>query len=286
MSSYDSNFNTMPWLSSTRSASVSTFRKKLNLNVMYPMFVNLSEYVDDPYWKAIFLDSSKGKFPKGFTFNGNTLSYRLNGRSLILDENVNSIKKFIDFIRINTGIRSPMDLEREKDYEKEHQSISAASNINEWSKFSKCNRRLIIIEYVTKMRKLYKLTQDETDQLTTLINMNMEEDVIKKNILLRDNNIVEIHGLNWDTSKRRFFLIGEPKKHIIQKGNPYDVVYIEESVPLNTTRVETIKDWAKFLKEFNKFVKKNTSFSDDLVYSPKLSCSSEGESSYGRSSNS
>ena len=282
MSVSDSTSQSMPWLSNSKPA-----RSKVNTNTMYPLFIKFSEYVDDPYWKSIFLDSAKGKFVKGFTYNNNTLVYRTNGKSIILDENLNTINKIIDFIRTNTGIRSPMDLEREKDYEREHQAINV--NMNNWSKILKFNKKLIIIEYVTKMRKLYNLTQEETDQLSTLIYMNMNEDVIKKNIVLDDNNISKINGLEWDPVKRKFFLINEIKKNLssLVRGDPCNVIYIEESIQLNTCRVDTVKDWIKFLKEFNKFTKKNISSTvDDIIDSGKVLRSTESENCYEESSNS
>ena len=255
MSSYDSTSQSMPWLSSTRSFST---RSQATINVTNPIFIKLLDYVDDPYWKLILLDAAKGKFPKGFSFNGSTLLYRLNNKSITIEDNVNSINRFIEFIRMNTGIRSKMDLEREKDYEREHQI--SPSNVDNWGKIkSKFNKRMIVIEFVTKTKKLYNLSEEEADQLTTLINMNLEEDVIKKNIVMKDNNIVQIHGLHWDPIKRKFFLEGEPKRIPFSGGNPADVTYVEEGIPLETNHVETVKNWNKFLKEFNKLVRKSSS---------------------------
>ena len=270
MSVYDSNSQSMPWLSNSKNSN-----GKVNINTMYPLFSKLSDYIDDSYWKSIFIDCAKGKFVKGFSYNNNTntLLYRTNGKNIIIEDNLNSINRIIDFIRGNTGIRSPMDLEREKDYEREHQTINV--NMNNWSKILKFNKKLIIIEYVSKMRKLYNLTQKETDQLTTLINMNMNEDVIKKNIILDDDNILKINGLEWDPLKRIFFLINEIKKPLISKGNPCNVMYIEENIPLNTCRVDTVKEWIKFIKEFNKFTKKNTSNVEEMISPYKTLSSSE-----------
>jgi hypothetical protein len=281
MSLYDSNSNiqSMPWLSNSKSIN-----SKVNINTMYPLFNKLSEHIDDSYWKSIFLDCAKGKFVKGFSYNNNTntLLFRITGKSIIIDDSLNSINKIIDFVRSNAGIRSPMDLEREKDYEREHQAIHV--NMNNWSKILKFNKKLIIIEYVSKMRKLYDLTQKETDQLTTLINMNMNEDVIKKNIILDDDNILKINGLEWDPLKRKFYLINEVKKAFISKSDPCNVIYIEENIPLNTCRVDTVKEWIKFIKEFNKFTKKNSSNVEEPTNAYKVLTSSENF--YEESSNS
>ena len=281
MSSYDSVSQSMPWLTSNKSLSSTRIR---SMNVVNNIFIKRMDFVDDPYWKSILLDAAKGKFPKGFSFNDGTLLYRPLGKSMVMEDNINSINKFIDFIRINTGIRSKMDLEREKDYEREYQ-INHKVNMIEWSKISKFNKRLMVIEFVSNIKKIHNLDQNETDQLKTLINMNLEDDIIKKNVIMKDNNIEEIRGLRWDQSSRKFSLDGEIKRTIFYKTDPSDITYIEENIPVEMGYVETIKGWNKFLKDFNKLFKNNYSPRDEGMGT--LSKNLDGiESSYTRSSNS
>ena len=275
----------MPWLSTSKSSMGSTIHKNM-LNVIYPIFMKFSEHVDDPYWKSILINCAKGKFPKGFIYNDNILLYRPNGESVNIDDTGESINIFIDFIRSNAKIRSKMDLDREKDYEKEQQ-IGKNVKFEEWGKIkSKFNKRLLIIEYVTKMKNLYDLSQDESDQLTTLINMNMNEEIIKRNIIIQDNNISGINGLQWDPISRKFYLEGENRKVNTPKSNAcnYHIIYVEEEIPLEHKRFETTKDWNKFIKEFTKVIKKTPSLKEEKIHSSPIN-SSDVES-YNRSSNS
>ena len=140
MSSYETIVQSMPWLSSNK--AMLNDNNKINSSVLYPNFLKLSQYIDDPYWKKIFVDCSKGTFPKGFTFNGINLMFKTGQKIMTMKiEDDLEINDFINFIRSHTGIRSKMDLEREKDHEKELKSDN--KEINDWSKIrSKSHKRL------------------------------------------------------------------------------------------------------------------------------------------------
>ncbi len=283
MSSYDATSQSMPWMSSTRSTGNTKY--KINGTIVHPIFIKILEYVDDPYWRSILTDAVKGKFTKGLSFNGDTLVNKKDGRSIIIKEDKESINKVIDFIKNTTGMRSQMDLEREKDYEKERSSI-INTNINSWSDVkTKFNKKLLIVEFISKMSKLYELTQDETNQLATIIYMYIDDDVIKRGILVRDNNISEIYGLCWDPIKRKFFLEVEPKKNVTSKMNPSNIRYVEEEIPRELGTVETVKNWNKLMKGFSKGIKKPSINSEEILSHP-FKNSSENEYNYTRSSNS
>ena len=275
MSSYETIVQSMPWLSSNR-AMLNT-PDKINASILYPNFSKLSQYIDDPYWKKIFVDASRGIFPKGFTFNGVNLMYKTGQKAMKIEDDL-QINDFISFIRSNTAMRSKMDLEREKDYEKELKSDN--KEINNWYKIrSKPHKRLLIIAYVTKMTKIYVLNKSESNQLATLIGMHLEEDVIKKNIIVEETNISEITSIKWNEIERKFFIdIQNHKESFLKRYIDEDIIYIQENISLNIDKIITIKEWSKFLKEFNKISKKPIQSKDDGNYgSPRISNSNSTE---------
>lgn len=251
--SYNSSNKSISYYSNSK--SYLNIRGKNNGNIVNPFFIKLIDYVDDPYWKDVLLDASRGKFPKEFSYNDNVLTCKKNNSSISIEENANSINRLIEFIRNITGTRSKMDLEREKDYEKEHNLT--VNNINSWSDVkTKYNKRLLIIEYVSKLSKIYNLTQNETDELRTLINIHLDNDILKKSVIIEDNNISDITCFKWDSIKRCFNFVGVLKKNIVQKSNQNNIIYVENDIPLELYTVETIKNWNKLMKKYTKGIKK------------------------------
>src|SRR5436190_23187486 len=109
----------MPWL--TSSTGIGNGALKNNLQTIHPVFLELSEKVDDPHWKLVLINASKGKLGKGFVFNGRVLMCKNGTQTVEIVGNRNAATEVVMFYRKHTGIRSKMDHEREKDLEKYNQ---------------------------------------------------------------------------------------------------------------------------------------------------------------------
>lgn len=248
-----SRSQSMPWLSSMSSNEF--ISKKNNfLHLVYPLFSTLAEDVDDPHWKVILTDCSKGKLPKGFTFNGKTLMYGGGSKYLEILNNPNASRDFINFVRANTGIRSKMDLEREKDSEREGQKDYQVKKWNEIR--SKASKRLLIIDYTTNIKLKYNLTSKEVDQLITTLNSTIKEPNAGQNITMTEAGISEISNLSWDPSTRKFSLIGNRRNHEVRHQSNENVEYTFSPLGIENVQISTLKEWNKFLKQFNKSVGK------------------------------
>lgn len=257
-SNYDTIIHSMPWLQKGNT------NNRKNINVVYPLFLKLSEMVDDPDWKSILLDSAKGKLPKGFSFNGTHLIFKNTNKIINLNDDGSSVKEFINFVRDCVGMRSKMDLEREKDSERDNYKEEDLPQ--EWSNIkSKFTKRMLIIDYVDKIRITHKLKEKEVNQLSTLLNLNMNDDIIKKNVILKEYEIVEIKSLLWDSSKRIFSLDGLNYKEFNVKCD--NVFYYNKDLDLNIEKVSTLKEWNKFVKKYHKISKRE--IENDYPISPK-----------------
>lgn len=75
-----------------------------------PALVEASKYVDDDFWSDILLKCSQGKFPMGFNYYNNVLTFRRESIALTGDpEHVAGV--CIDFLKKHGGIHSPSELE-------------------------------------------------------------------------------------------------------------------------------------------------------------------------------
>jgi len=249
-----SKISSMPWLNSNSSESS---RKKKNIPLMYPIFEELSSRVDDPQWEKYLIDAAKGKFPKGISFNGEALIYKIGNKkpeTIEISGKSNAVENFMNFIRKTTGLRTSMDLEREKD--NEHRSSGMVQK--EWSKIkSKAYKKLLIIDFIGKMSTDHRLTQEEKDQLLTLINLNIGNTHVSRGIKVVDDAIQEIEDLKWNPDTRIFsFPIFQSKiKDSLYKNNE-NVVYTCQPLEIDNIKISTLKEWSKFLKDFNKIAGK------------------------------
>src|SRR5574338_104919 len=186
-----SSSNNMPWLSVVSTNANQIDKKKDLSGLKYPLFSNLADDTDDPYWKNFLYSCAKGKLPKGFVFNGKILMYKNGSLQLELVNNPQATKQLINFIRHNTKMRSKMDLEREKDM----QAAGKSTSITKWSDIrAKATKRLLIIDYIYNLTIKYQLSELEKNEVTTLINyylLGPGTSVITPCIKINDNSIIE-----------------------------------------------------------------------------------------------
>lgn len=267
----------MPWLSSNATNSKLVDRKKNTSDMMYPIFSDLADDTDDPYWKNFLYNCSKGKLPKGFLFNGKSLMYKNGIHQLDIAGNQHASKELIQFIRHHTKMRSKMDLEREKSirYDIKDDSYKDWSNIR-----SKYTKRLLIIDYISTLKAKYNLNTTEVNEVTTSINyylFNTPNAIISKYIVLKDNSIANISNLIFNANTRKFIFTELPPLGAIvtpKNKSKKDVIPSTDYSDINNTLVviSTLKDWSKFLKDlsnsFNRIDKKLVSISplqDDTI---------------------
>lgn len=272
--------NNMPWLSNNTSNAAQINRKKNVEHLTHPIFDTLADDTDDPFWKTFLYNCSKGKFPKGFVFNGKTLMYKNGSLQLDIVGNHQATKQLINFVRHNTKMRSKMDLEREKDTQQEIREDTSKT----WGEIrSKATKRLLIIDYVITLRSKYSLTEIEVNEVTTLINYYLGSSSvgsIAPYIKISDNSITEITNLNWNGGTggtngtgdaggstggtgggtRKFNFIGVPAPgsstgRKTKKEVPVVQIITSEQVPQQVP-ISTLKDWNKFLKDLSKSVSK------------------------------
>lgn len=224
--------------------------KKTLKPILYPVFEKCACLTDDVFWQYIFMDCSRGKFPRNFSFKNNLLTYRKANKMLRLEIMNSASEVFtttIDFFQSSGGIMSAKDRERMK--KQEDEKLLEIVNPNDddiiWKNIKTDKMKDILIgEFVEVLTKKLKLNEEERRELITTIRKGfMLKYFTNSNIEMINGKISEIDGLIIDQETREFsidpdFISNKPSKQFIGLG-----IEKEESKPI----VDFLETWTKYL---------------------------------------
>ena len=177
--------------------------------ILYPIFLECSELIDDIFWKNIFEDLSYGKCPYGTYITKDFLCCNYKNKEFSYKiENKNPKQLYED---IYTLFAKKLGLMSNKDkIEKKNNFNDVESEIKEcrksWSNIRKKNIKDLLIEnYVIDMKNKFSLTLKQAQNLLSIIFIGMVFKVISaKDILYEDGIIKNINGIVF--KKRRVIL--------------------------------------------------------------------------------
>lgn len=185
---------------------------------------------EDDFWYRIFYDAARGKFPKGINYKDRKLSKKIGKKIISLqipdDEDVDtSVEKIIKFFQRECNIYSPLDLDKnmlsndeDEDYEKTYKA---------WNNCSDMTKKFLIIDYIDKLEKKYKLVEEELIQLKKVLSLCLSTNSIrKKDVILEKNEILDIPCLKMN--KNRIWSYDSSKKikfdeDVYMKTKLYDI---------------------------------------------------------------
>lgn len=214
--------------------------------IIYPIFLECCEFIDDVFWKNIFEDLSYSKCPYGTyiskdffccNYKNKEFSYKIENKDanqlftdiynllskkLGLLSHKDKLKKKIDFVNIEAEI---------KEYRKN------------WSNIRKKNIKDLLIEnYVISMKNKYSLTAKQARYLLSIIFVGMVFKVITvKDIDYENGEINNINGIAFK------------KKEIILERDIYS--FHINSVPYILIDKKLMGDnWEKYLENIRKYI--------------------------------
>lgn len=216
-------------------------KKKYEKKILYPYFIECSNYTLDDYWKQIFVDLAKCKNPKHVYYNDKNklviikivndvkIQYELKGNP---NEDFIELKKhFQSYLHLRSStdkqdIRSKMKDIRDK--------IDDSYDV-EWKGIRKKNvKEAILRSYLLQLKEKHKLSNIELKQLIKTINIGFCFSWINDNtIVYIDKQIEDITNLIFDEKKRMFY---------INKPN----TIIKRTVEIKTNKISDF--WKKSLK--------------------------------------
>ncbi len=212
---------------------------KREVRIKFPVFLEIAEVTVDPYWNSTFISVSKGKLPRHFFFNGNTLVYRRNTqtRNLVLPDSPHEASSScISFLQEFGNYYSPADQQKLALYD-------CVREEKTWGRTPRRIRDMMICEYVRKIANSAKLSNPQRLQLYHVIYFASVTGFINKsNINLSSGCIISIDGLKYDGEK---FVIDAPVPAALRKKE-------SEIAPLildikKTPLPDVNKKWNKFL---------------------------------------
>lgn len=231
--------------------------KKTLKPIIHPIFEKCANLTDDKFWQYIFMDCSRGKFPRNFMFKNNLLTYRKTNKMFRLTVSNSPSEVFtatIDFFQSHGGIMSAQDRQRIKKQEEDKLLIVLDHEIT-WKDIKTDKLKDILIgEFVLSLTQEYQLNEEERrDLITTIRKGFMLKYFTSSNIEMEEGRIKEIDGLIIDEETNESsidsdFISGKPIKQCLGLG-----VEIEDLKP----EINFLENWEKYLVNLeNKRTKK------------------------------
>ena len=213
--------------------------------IVYPIFLECCELIEDTFWKNVFEDLAYGKCPYGSyiskdffccNYKNKEFSYKIEKKDtnvlyndiydllvkkLGLLSHKDKIKKKVDFVTLENSI---------KEYRKN------------WSNIRKKNIKDLLIEnYVISMKNKYSLTIKQARNLLSLIFIGMVFKVITvKDIIYEDGIISNIDGISFKNNE----VILERDVYDFQINSSNSFIILEKKMMSDT--------WEKYLDSLKK----------------------------------
>ena len=214
--------------------------------IVYPIFLECCELIEDTFWKNVFEDLSYSKCPYGTyitkdflccNYKNKEFSYKIenkNPKELYDDVYLLFVKKL--------GLMSYKDkIEKKINFDNIQKDIKESRK--SWANIRKKNMKDLLIEnYVINMKKKHLLTLKQARELLSGIFIGMVFKVINvKDIIYDDGVITNINGINFK------------KKQIIFEKDIYDFETITSRYILIEKKLMS-DSWYKYIEMLQKLV--------------------------------
>jgi hypothetical protein len=187
-------------------------KSKRQKEVIYPLLQECSSIQDDDFWKSLFCDLSRGKFPRGIIIYNCVISStsKRNGFTYNINEKTDpeeTAEELINLLKKNACIYSSNDIQsKETSIQEFKVEYEALKNTDSWKKIpTNKMKENLIINYVFKVKKQYKLKTKVAKELYDNIKgalfdykSHKSEDVVMKN-----GEIYKILDFEYDDEKKK-----------------------------------------------------------------------------------
>jgi hypothetical protein len=212
--------------------------------IIYPIFLECSQYAEDTFWINIFEDLAYGKTPYGTYINKDFLCCKYKNKEFNYKiEKKNSKELYDDIYNLfanKLGLLSQIDKINQKiDFYNLEEEIKSYKK--SWVNIKKKNIKDLFIEnYVIEMRNKYNLTLKQSKFLLSIIFIGMIFKVFSiKDINYEDGKITSIEGINFK------------KKNVIIEKNIYNIEPVLS--PIIVIENNLLSDnWPKYLEKLKK----------------------------------
>lgn len=246
---------TRPWLSAIKT-NKKTKENGTKGSVIYPIFELCAEKTKDPFWISIFNQAANGKFPRGFMFKDNALTYKKGTKIQRLDIAADpeiAMRDIMEFLTKTAGIMSEIDQDKAKE---EMEARIAENGLSlyrcQWSEIKKKIKNLLIDTYIQDLVLRYELNDKERIQLKSTINLGFVLGYFQNNdIDFQNGRIQSINNLEYNEESRKFNInkncVPRLSKTKSKKTNLEDPNSI-----IDPTIISFMTLWKRFLNNIDK----------------------------------
>ena len=185
-------------------------------DIIYPIFLECSQFITDKFWDNIFEDLAYGKAPYGTYISKGSLTCKYKDKEFIYKIEKKDPEILYNEVYVlltkKLGLLSHQDkINKKIDFQNIEDEIKEGRK--NWNSIRKKNIKDLLIEnYVITMKNKYLLTIKQAKYLLSIIFIGMIFKIISvKDIEYRDGIITKIEGINFK------------KKEIILEKDIYDL---------------------------------------------------------------
>jgi hypothetical protein len=188
-----------------------TSRKK---TTKHECFLTYASLEPTPHWRKLFEDCACGVFPKGVSYkDGIVYCKKVKKRPtthILSSQAVVAIDGFKRFLYKELGEISIDDLTKKRLNLDIALRENAMSKDTQWSEIrAPTVKQQLVTLYVSEMKSELELTEEEAHNLKTVLNLGLgSKQITADDVLMKNNKIVEINGIDLDESG--FFLTKAP----------------------------------------------------------------------------
>ena len=258
-------------------------KKKTLKPIINPIFEQCASLTEDKFWIATFMDCARGKFPRGFSFRNDLLTYKKANKAQRLEVSDSPSEAFtsiIEFFQKVGGIMSVLDRQMLQKNEDEKLVEKMAQRIDsEWKdiKIEKM-KDILINEFIVDVAEKMEMDENEIKELTTTVKKGiMLKYFGRDNIKMENGKIVAIEGLIYNEKTKEY----EIDKSYITKRSGRKVIGLGiEEAPHQKSKntLNFLELWEKFLEQLeSKRIKKtySSSYSTHLDESDSIDVSTD-----------
>lgn len=244
-------------------------RKKTLKPIIYPIFESCSKMTEDKFWQAKFMECAQGKFPRGFTYKNNLITFRKANKMHRLELSDSPAEAFIatmEFFNKSVGMMSVEDQKRLKKAEDEKllEKLQSSKDITWKDIKTEKIKDILICEFIETLANKMCLSYEEKKELITVIKKGfMLKYFTGSNIEMEDGKIKEIDGLICDDQTRHIYI---DERFMVRKATKQSFSLGIEKVE-SKPQIDFLEIWEKYLSSLeNKRRKKNLTYSSSHTH--------------------
>lgn len=238
----------LPWMKSTSMSRKGNVKKvRTSSKTPHQFILDSIDFIDDQYWKDKLEQIAYHKYPKGFILKGYILSFKKNMNS-IYSVNLEGLsseevcQKVIEFLQEHGNMKSAIDRENDRIISEEMKNRD--EDVKEWKNLRSVKKQnIFLMNYAIELCKDKEI--DYNDLFCLLSAEVMLKNITSEDIVISDNKIVKIHGLEYRDGK-----------YVVNSKNELKRSKIKNETPLNTKLmankpISVSKSWDSILSSLN-----------------------------------